>query len=155
MGCNDIDFLYPMYADVYYPKVTQGNYGNIKKEWVLDRTIICNATPVGGAGKEEIDPTPFIEYNGKLIGRSKIDLRIDSVGIQQAMTNIIVTNIQNCDGTLIYKETAGPRKGFGTLYEIATFEPFINPFGQIEYYKMVLRRTDDQKFTTSSQDGNS
>jgi hypothetical protein len=151
MACNDIDFLYPMYADVYYPGITQGAYGNIKKDWVLDQTITCNATSVGGASKQQIDPTPFIEYKGQLVARSKTDLRFDGNGVEQAATNIVITNIRNCDGTLLYKETGGPRKGLGTLYEIATIEPFINPFGQIEYYKMLWRRTDDQQLPEAGE----
>lgn len=150
MACNDIDFLYPMYADIYYPGITQGAYGNIKKAWSIDRTVVCNATTVGGAGKEEIDPTPFIEYNGQLIGRVKEDLRVDSEGVKYATTNIIITNIRNCSGELIYKETGGPRANLGTLYEIATLEPFLNPFGKIEYYKILLRRASDQAIGGSS-----
>lgn len=145
MPCNDIDFLYPMYADIYYPGVTQGAYGNIKKDWALNQTITCNATPPGGASKEQIDPTPFIQYKDQLIARSKVDVRIDSNGILQPETNIVITNIRNCDGTLLYKESGGPRTNLGTLYEIASIEPFVNPFGKIEYYKMLWRRTDDQK----------
>jgi hypothetical protein len=45
---------------------------------------------------------------------------------------------------VFYKETAGPRTGRGTIYEIGTFEPFIGPFGEIEYYKMLWRRTENQ-----------
>jgi len=45
---------------------------------------------------------------------------------------------------LIYKETAGPRAGKGTIYEIGTLEPFIGPFGDIEYYRMLWRRSENQ-----------
>ncbi len=33
--CEDTDFIYPMKADVYYPIITQGDYGQPKKQWVL------------------------------------------------------------------------------------------------------------------------
>lgn len=150
MACNDINFLYPMYADIYYPAVTQGQYGNIQKAWTLDRTVTCNATPIGGAGKEEIDPTPFIQYSGQLIGRFLEDLRFDASDTQYATTNIVITNIRNCSGEVLYKETGGPRAGLGTLYEIATLEPFINPFGKVEYHKVLLRRTTDQALDGAS-----
>ena len=29
--CEDTDFIYPMKADVYYPIITQGGYGQPKK----------------------------------------------------------------------------------------------------------------------------
>jgi hypothetical protein len=45
---------------------------------------------------------------------------------------------------LVYKETAGPRAGRGTIYEVGTLEPFVGPFGDIEYFKMLWRRTENQ-----------
>jgi hypothetical protein len=146
MNCCDdtTDFVYPMLADVYYPIITQGPFGEIKKEWVFDRTISCNATPVGGAGSEQIKPDMFLQYEDKLVVRSRGDLRIRSNSSQEATTNILITNIRLSHGQLIYKETAGPRAGRGTIYEIGTLEPFTGPFNNIEYYKMLWRRTESQ-----------
>ena len=146
MGCcdNTTDFVYPVLADVYYPIITQGPFGEIKKEWVFDRTISCNATPIGGAGSEQIKPDMFLQYEDKLIVRSRADLRITSKLSQEATTNILVTNIRFSTGQLIYKETAGPRANRGTIYEIGTLEPFTGPFNSIEYYKMLWRRTESQ-----------
>jgi hypothetical protein len=133
-----------MLADVYYPIITQGPFGEIKKEWVFDRTISCNATTVGGAGSEQIKPDMFLQYEDKLVVRSRGDLRIKSNFSQEATTNILVTNIRLSHGQLIYKETAGPRAGKGTIYEIGTLDPFTGPFNNIEYYKMLWRRTESQ-----------
>ena len=146
MGCCDdtTDFVYPMLADVYYPIITQGPFGEILKEWIFDRTISCNATSVGGAGSEQIKPDMFLQYEDKLIVRSKADLRIKSNLSQEATTNILITNIRLSHGQLIYKETAGPRAGKGTIYEIGTLDPFTGPFSNIEYYKMLWRRTESQ-----------
>jgi hypothetical protein len=146
MGCcdNATDFVYPMLADIYYPIINQGPFGEIKKEWVFDRTISCNATPVGGAGTEQIKPDMFLQYEDKLIVRSRVDLRITSKLSQEAITNILITNIRLSTGQVIYKETAGPRANKGTIYEIGTLEPFTGPFNSIEYYKMLWRRTESQ-----------
>jgi hypothetical protein len=146
MSCCDdtTDFVYPMLADVYYPIITQGPFGEILKEWVFDRTISCNATSVGGAGSEQIKPDMFLQYEDKLVVRSRGDLRIKSNQSQEATTNILVTNIRLSHGQLIYKETAGPRAGKGTIYEIGTLDPFTGPFNNIEYYKMLWRRTESQ-----------
>jgi hypothetical protein len=133
-----------MLADVYYPIITQGPFGEIKKEWLFDRTISCNATPVGGAGSEQIKPDMFLQYEDKLIVRSKADLRITSRLSQEAVTNILITNIRLSHGQLVYKETAGPRASKGTIYEVGTLEPFTGPFNSIEYYKMLWRRTESQ-----------
>jgi hypothetical protein len=144
VNCETTDFLYPFLADIYYPIITQGSYGEIKKDWVFDRTIVCNAANIGGAGKEEIKPAEFLQYENKLVARSKTDLRVNSGELNQALTNILITNIRNSSGELIYKETSGPRNGRGTIYEIGTLEPFVGPFNNIEYYKMLWRRTENQ-----------
>lgn len=144
MECETPDFTFPLYADIYYPIITQGAYNEVKKEWVFDRTIVCNATPVGGAGQEDIKPAEFLQYENRLVARSRTDLRITSTENKQAITNILITNIRNMGGDLIYKETAGTRKNRGTIYEVATLEPFLGPFSTIEYYKMLWRRSENQ-----------
>jgi hypothetical protein len=133
-----------MYADLYVPTISQSTSGKIEKTWSYDRTITCNATPVGGAGTEDIRPEIFVQYEGKLVARSKSDIRFDFAGDPMAPTNVLITNIRNCAGEVLYKETSGVRSEMGTIYEIGTIEPFINPFGSIEYYKMLWRKTDNQ-----------
>jgi hypothetical protein len=142
--CEATDFIYPMKADIYYPIITQNSYGQANKEWVFDRTIVCNATTVGGAGDVELKPDVFLQYDGKLVARSKSDIRVSSNNADNAISNILVTNIRSASDTTIYRETAGPRSGRGTIYEVGTLEPFVGPFGEIEYYKMLWRRTENQ-----------
>jgi hypothetical protein len=136
--------MYPMMADIYYPVITQTDYGQATKKWVLDRTIILNATPVGGAGQEDIKPEIFLQYENKLVSRVKEDPRMSTSNGSNAITNILIANIRNAQDVLIYKETAGVRAGRGTIYELGTVEPFTGPFGSIEYYKMLLRRAENQ-----------
>jgi hypothetical protein len=136
--------MYPMKADIYYPIITQADYGQATKKWVLDRVIILNATPVGGAGQENIKPEIFLQYENKLVGRIKEDPRISTSDGSNAVTNILVVNIRNAEDTLIYKETAGVRSGRGTIYELGTVEPMTGPFGSVDYYKMLLRRAENQ-----------
>jgi hypothetical protein len=138
------DFLYPMKADVYHPIIKQTQYGQATKDWVYDRTISCNATSVGGAGAEDIKPETFLHYENKLIARTRNDPRTSSTNADNAITNILIANIRSTDDSLIYRETAGARSGRGTIYEVATVEPFSGPFQSVEYYKMVLRRAENQ-----------
>jgi hypothetical protein len=142
--CPETDFMYPMMADIYYPVISQTDYGQASKKWVLDRTIILNATPVGGAGQEDIKPEIFLQYENKLVSRVKEDPRISTSNGSNAITNILIANIRNAQEVLIYKETAGARAGRGTIYELGTVEPFTGPFGSVEYYKMLLRRAENQ-----------
>lgn len=143
--CETTDFLYPMKADIYYPLISQNKYGQPIKEWVFDRTVVLNATSVGGAGEEDLKPEMILQYQNKLVGRVKSDPRISSHDEPNAISNILFVNIRGADNVLLYKETAGPRIGKGTIYEVATVDPFVGPFQNIEYYKIVLRRSETQE----------
>lgn len=142
--CEDTDFMFPMKADVYYPIITQGEYGQPKKDWVFDKTIACNAGPIGGGGSENVKAESFLQLQNKLEARTKNDPRISTQQEKNAITNILITNVRHSDDELVYKETAGVRAGRGTIYEIAAVEPFVGAFRSTEYYKMIWRRAENQ-----------
>jgi len=144
MICEATDAIFPMQADVYHPIVEQGTYGNVKKTWVLDRTIACNLASQGNALKEEIKPNVNITQQTILVGRVKSDIRISSLDARNAATNVIITNIKDSNCNEIYLETSGPRSGKSTIFEIASQEPFVGPFGNVEYYKLTIRRSENQ-----------
>lgn len=142
--CNTNDFMFPMNAEIYYPIVQQGAYGNVKKQWMLDRSIVCNLTPAGTALKEEVRPQVNLVQDTVIMGRVKEDIRFSQRDSAASLTNIIVTNIKDKNCNEIYVETVGPRAGKSTIFEVATQEPYSGPFGGIEYYKLVLRRSENQ-----------
>jgi hypothetical protein len=142
--CEVTDFTFPMCMDVFYPIVEQEVYGNLKKQWVHDRTAVCSVAPAGSAFKEDITPNINIKQELVVMGRLKTDIRVSSKDSNNSMTNIIVSNIKDNAGNSIYKETSGPRSGKATIFEVATLEPFVGPFGGIEYYKIILRRSENQ-----------
>jgi hypothetical protein len=142
--CETPDFMFPLQASVYHPIVEQGDFGAIKKQWVLDRTFACTFSSGGSAFKEEVKPNVNITQNSVLVGRTKSDLRISSRDNKNSLTNILITDIRDQEGNLVYMETSGPRSGKGTLFEIATYEPFVGPFGVVESYKVVIRRSENQ-----------
>lgn len=144
MQCEITDFMYPMLADIYYPIVDQGAYGNLKKQWVLDRSIACNISSTGQSASEEVKPNVNISKENILLGRTKTDLRISSNNSRSSITNIILTNIRTKLQDNIYMETSGSRDGMSTLYEVASSEPIVGPFGNVDYYKVVLRRSENQ-----------
>jgi hypothetical protein len=145
MACGDkTDFMLPMEADIYHPIVEQGALGNVKKTWVLDRTIACSFAPAGSAFKEEVVPNINITQDKLLIGRVHEDIRISDRDANNAITNIIVTNIRDKNCNHVYTETSGPRAGKSTIFEVATNDPFTGPFGNTEYFKVVLRRSENQ-----------
>lgn len=144
MQCEPTDFMYPMLADIYYPIVDQGAYGNVKKQWILDRSIACNFAPTGQAASEEVKPNVNITKESILLGRTKTDIRVSGANNRNSITNVVITNIRTNQQEDIYLETSGPRNGRSTIYEIASNEAIVGPFGNIEYYKVVLRRSENQ-----------
>lgn len=142
--CETPDFIFPMCMDIFYPTVEQGVYGNVKKQWIHDRTVVCSLAPAGSAFKEEVTPNVNITKEAIILGRLKTDIRISSKDARNAITNIVVSNIKDKNQNPIYIETAGPRSGKSTIFEVATLEPFTGPFGNVEYYKIVLRRSENQ-----------
>ena len=144
MICETTDFTYPLLADIYYPIVEVGGYGNLKKQWVLDKTVACFFNVGGSKFKEDVGTEANINIDTALIGRLRNNPAISSTESLYSTTNIIVTNIRGNDGILIHNETSGPRSGNATLFEIATLVPIVGPFGKTEYYKVILRRSENQ-----------
>jgi hypothetical protein len=132
-----------MKADIYYPIVEQGAYGDVKKQWVYNKTITCNFTEPGRI-EEEVKPNVNITLKKTLVGRVKKDVRIAEDNTKGSITNVIITNIRDRNDNPIYLETAGPRSGFSTIYEIETQNPVVGPFGSIEYYSLIVRRSENQ-----------
>lgn len=142
--CESQDFMYPMSAEIFYPIVEPQIYGNVKKQWIHDRTIACSLATAGSAFKEEVKPNVNITQELVLLGRMKTDIRFSSLDSKNSITNIVISNIKDRHCNPLYIETAGIRAGKPTIFELATIEPFVNPFGTVEYYKVVLRRSENQ-----------
>jgi hypothetical protein len=142
--CENTSIIFPMLADIYYPIVDQGAYGNVRKNWIHDKTIACNFNSAGTAWKEDVKPNANITQDSVMLGRVKTDIRFSNSDAQNSITNIIVTNIKDRNLNEVFVETAGPRAGKSTLFEVATVEPFMGPFGSVEYYKVVVRRSENQ-----------
>jgi len=142
--CETTDFMYPMLADVYYAIIKQSEYGKAVKEWIFDRTVVCNIESISSRIREEMTPAVFLQYEGRLTGRSRSDIRISSNNENNSITNILITNIRLPGDNIVYRETAGPRTGRGTIYEISSFEPFVGGLQSIEYYNLMLRRSENQ-----------
>ena len=142
--CEATDFMFPMLADIYYPVVEQAAYGNLKKQWVLDRTVACYLSSGTGKTKEEIITNVKIDKEIVLTGRVKLDLRISTQQERHSMTNILITNVRLPSSETIYMETSGPRSGQGTIYEGASQEPLVGPTNNVDFYKILLRRSENQ-----------
>ena len=142
--CETADFLYPLLADIYYPITEQGAYGNVKKQWILDRTVAIALNPAGRKYQQQVQTNPSITLDNSLVGRTRSDILSSTRDALNAVTNVIIANVRDTSGNIIYNESSGIRSGKSTIFEIATFTPIVGPFGSTEYYKIVVSRSDNQ-----------
>ena len=139
------DFRFPMSLDFYYATETQDKYGMEDKCWQLDQTLDGYVEILGAVNKDALKTQMFNQYEDKLIGRTKVDPRLSINGIYYPITSILVTNIRNTKTSEeYYIEAAGEREGKSTIYELFAVEPYVNPWNEIEYWKILFNRSDTQ-----------
>ena len=93
--CEKTDFIYPLLMDIYYPIIEIEAYGNMKKQWVLDRTVACFFNPAGRKFKQDVQVQPNIMIDNSVVGRTRTDITESNGNELYSMTNIIITNIHN------------------------------------------------------------
>lgn len=144
MECSDSPF-FSMKMDIYYSTEDQDKFGKDVKTWTMDRTLVGYAEILGAVDRDGLKAGQFFEYEGKLIGRTKEDPRISMEGLNYPITNMIITDIRNAStGQEFYTESSGDRSGLSTIFEIMAVEPYVNPWNEIEYYKILFNRSDKQ-----------
>jgi hypothetical protein len=144
MKCDTKDINFPLQADIFYAINEQSAYGNVMQSWYYDRSVNCSFVYAGSKFREEVIPNILISEDSLLIGRTRDDIRINSAGDPMDVTNIVITNIRDKACQELYTESGGPRSGKSTLFEIATLQPFIGPFGKKEHFSIILKRSENQ-----------
>jgi hypothetical protein len=142
--CDTTDFMFPLLADIYYPIVSQSAYGDVSKKWVLDRSVAIQVGKQRTKGRSQIPTGVELLQDSILIGRARVDLRYGSQGDSHPMTDVLITNIRTAMGDPVYNETSGPRNGRTTLFELKTTEPTVGPFGEVEFFSLVIKRSENQ-----------
>jgi len=134
--------LFSMNLDIYYSTESQDDFGMENKTWRLDQTLLGYAENLGAVEKDSLKNNMFFEYENKLIGRTIKDPRVSLEGIYYPITSILITNIQDVNNrTIFYVESDGEP----TVYEVTAVEPYVNPWNEIEYYKILFNRSDRQE----------
>ena len=167
------DFLYQMSCDVFYAQYTspnstepetiaitqdefgmsqpvttggvgQNEFGEAEKVWQRDRTELESYFNVmGTVNLQDLKADTLFEYKKRLNGRFRFpsDPRVDFENNSHPISSILVTNIidKNSGQQLHLDENNNP-----IIFDVMSVDPFINPFGKIEYYKILLERADDQ-----------
>ena len=139
-----------MNCDVYYATESQDKYGKVTKKWQFDMTEQCSFYTLGDESNNEnfsFDDKKFYRLETMLFGRVRSDIRQDSNGLYHPMSHILITNIRggNCNNSVFFYETNGDYEGKPTIFEIKMVQPYIGPFGSVEYFKIQLERSDTQE----------
>jgi hypothetical protein len=142
-SCID-SMIYAHEMRVYYSVQTQDIFGKIQREWVYDRT---ERGMVRQINREMYMVSTTNIWDDVLSGQSEEDLRIDSNGNLYPASEVLVTFIKP---KLI--ETAGPRKGLNTTYELRKSTPVEGPFGEVMHFDIVLTRSTTQDIELSEDE---
>lgn len=145
MFCNNI---FPLKADVYYPTTSQTAFGVVEKTWALDQTVRLGIAMTTNYKDQQIQPDQIFWEQDTLGARMLVDPRIAADTTPYSMTDVLITDIRTDEDVEVYVETAGPRSGSSTAYEISGVLPHVGPFGKVDYYKVTLKRSDDQEVLT-------
>lgn len=141
------DIYFPMTADLYYGSETQNDFGQIELDWIKNREVRCSSISsiTGRTMGPELRPDQFIDYSNLLYFRTNEDIRVDLQDQNDnnpeihALNLILVSNIKDDSGVVIYRDYNKP-----TIYEVATVVPSFSEFQRINYFRVFLRRSQDQ-----------
>lgn len=147
-SCSSLFFQ--MQCDIYYALENQDKYGKVSKTWNFDSTQRCSFYTLGDESNAEnftFNDNKFYRLETMLFGRIRGDIRKSSSGEYYPASHILITNIRGVgcnENDVFFYETNGDYVGKPTIFEIKMIQPFIGPFGNIEYFKIQLERSDTQ-----------
>lgn len=127
---------------VYYSTQSQDLvYGTITRTWTYDRT---ERGTLKQSKTRMYEVAQQNSWDDVLVGQTEEDLRIDSNGVLHAPSEVLITFV------LPHRiETAGPRKGLNTTYELRSSSPVEGPFGEVIHFDVQLVRSTDQDIELS------
>jgi len=139
-GMNDL--LYPMSADIYYAEQQQNDFGEVTRSWKKDRTIKCSAIKKNPNARTPnyLDVSTELEYDIVINFRTNEDVQISSEDNSYRITDIIIANICDAAGNVVWKED----RDHSTLFEIRSIEPMLDPLSVTMGYRIHCVRLDNQ-----------
>jgi hypothetical protein len=136
--------VYPLKADIYYSSNTQDSFGTILRTWVYDREIPCGVISKSLGRDPELTPDLLMKFKDDLSLRTPEDIRVSAANAEYPLTEILVTNIRNSDGLVIWQEYGAEFAGMPTAYEVRTVAPSLDPFQNIDHYYIYIARSQNQ-----------
>ena len=100
----------------------------------------------GHSKSQDLSADTNFKYKKRLNGRFKYpsDPRVGLDGSAHPISDILITNICK-KGDTGDVELQLNANGTPIVFEVMSVDPFIDPWGNIEYYKLLLESADDQQ----------
>jgi hypothetical protein len=136
--------VYPLSADLYYGLAYQDDFGKITRTWYLDRTIKCSAISDQIDEGAALTPDIMMKFKDNIKLRTPEDIRVASDSAKYPLTEILITNIRNSDGIVIWKEYGEDFANIPTVFEVQSTVPSLDPFQNVDHYYVYLGRSQNQ-----------
>jgi hypothetical protein len=144
MGILDCGFLYSMQLTIAYSTLRQTELGKIEHNWETNQqTLRGYANVMGTVDLKPLRAEREYLYKKQLNARTKVDPRIDAQGNYHPITEMLVLDI-TADGKSLWTHDQAELAGRPLLHDVLSVEPFVNPWNEIEYYKLLLTRSENQ-----------
>lgn len=138
------DIFYPMTAELYYANSRQDELGVPKKTWVFDRIIKCSAISTSAdrstVSAELKNTNAYFELNSDVIFRTNDNIQKKKNGTFMPITEILITNIKDPNGTLVWETVLNK----SVQFEIKSFIPGYESSHTIKYYRAYVARSKKQ-----------
>jgi hypothetical protein len=144
------EILFPMSAKIYYAQTSQGDYGNIKKQWVFDRVVSCSVISEMSnrsfAGELRTKGTDFI-YDSNAFFRTPEDIRKSSSGKYFSITSISISEIFDPKGEKVWINGQNLKLSEGAVsskYEVKTVVPTFDYDHNLRHWRVFLTKSQVQ-----------
>lgn len=127
-----------MHCDIYTQQKTQdASHGTIVRDWVFSKNIECHIDIISTTGTSISDNNK--KFDLVYTEEEKIKLKT-KVPLSKRFR---ITNIKNRSGEVLFVET-DKIDNPPTIFEIESYHPRLDPFGNILFYESNLRRVGVQ-----------
>jgi len=140
-GMNEL--FYPMSADIYYSTQSQNDFGEVVRAWSLDRKVSCSAIKQNPNSRTPnfTESDINLEYDIVVNFRTNQDIQISLSNDTYKITEILIKNIKDGSGNVVWKEDANNP----TVFEVRAVEPMLDISSTTMGYRVLCVRADNQQ----------
>jgi len=130
-----------MTSDIYVQQNAQSSSGAVTRKWLYNQTVSCKIMPVQNKSGRSI--TDDKNYTSGIDGYNE-DVHLKMQSPIRLSKRWRVSNIVASNGERVYIEMDKYGQD-DTYFEVMSSHPVLDPFGNISYYEVNLRRVQVQE----------